>query len=232
MKTTMGLPGKLRLSCNLVGRRRAPGFTLIELVIVMIVVAIGVTLAVPTFRAIIEKRQLTTSVESIASFINFAQSAAVKRNEDVIVNIRRTDHDTWCVGATVGATACDCSETVTTDAAFCDIGDVPYRIAHADVISNPTYELMHQMSVNGTATANSSFIFDPIRGTLLNLEQINIRMHTNQGSDGTSDSRDYQLEVDVLPTGLVSVCTVDGASHAGDASYVKNLLQQHPTCSR
>lgn len=195
------------------------GFTLIELVIVLVITAIGVALAVPTFRAVVEKRQLTRSAEAIATFMNLSQSEAVKRNEDISVNIRRTDHDTWCIGAIAGATACDCSETTTTDPLFCDIDDVPYRITQADVISNPTYELMHRMEVNGTATSNSSFTFDPIRGTLLNLETVNIQVHTNEGS-GTS--REYQLEVDVLPTGRVSICTATGR---------KFLLRRFPTCT-
>jgi prepilin-type N-terminal cleavage/methylation domain-containing protein len=219
MKTKMqtsSLPGPSSRPVNL---RQVSGFTLLELVIVMVIVVIGVALAVPTFRSVTEKRQLTNAAESITSFMNFAQSAAVKYNQDVIVNMRRTAHNNWCIGATLGATACDCSEDDVTATAFCDINGVPRRIEQTDVVSNAAYELMHLMSINGATVTNSNFTFDPVRGTLLNLETINIQMHTNTGS-GTS--REYQLNVNMLPTGRVSICTATGR---------KNLLNMYPTCS-
>ena len=218
MKTTMEMCNQPGSSSKPASRKQLSGFTLIELVIVMVIVAIGVTLAAPSFRAIYEKRQLTNAAESIASFMNFAQSAAVKYNRDVIVNIRRTDEDTWCVGATLGRTACDCREPDDTNGTLCEIEGVPRRIEHADVVSNPTYQLMFAMNINSTAVSDSNFSFDPVRGTLLNLETINIQMHTNTG---TGASKEYQLDVDVLPTGHVSICTSLGR---------KNLLKRYPTC--
>ena len=193
--------------------RQTSGFTLIELVIVMVIVAIGVALAVPTFRAIFEKRQLTSATEQISAFMGFVQGEAIKRNEDVIVNIRRSDHDTWCIGATLGTTACDCTEDDDTQPDFCDIEDIPYRLEHADVVSSPNFDLMHQMALNGSGTSNASFSYDPIRGTLLNLETINFQLHT--------DSREHQLEVEISPTGRVSICT---------APEPKLPLKQYPTC--
>lgn len=202
---------------------KASGFTLIELVIVIVIVAIGLALAVPSYRNTIEKRRLSFSAEQISTLLTFAQSSAVKHNQDVMVNLRRTDHDTWCVGATLGTAACDCTETDDTQAAFCDIEGVGRRLDHAAVLPNTTYDLMHQMNINGTAVANDNIVFDPIRGTLVDLDTVNILLHTHQGSDGTASSRNYQLEVDVLPSGRVSICTRGGTA-------AKKLLRQYSEC--
>lgn len=217
-KISMKMSGKPSSKFRPVHRRQSPGFTLIELVIVMVIVAIGVALAVPTFRDTIEKRQLTSSAEYIATFMSLSKSNAVKHNRDVIVNMRRTDLDTWCIGATLGSVACNCFETDPANTLFCDIEGVAQRLDQAAVISNASYELMFQMNLNDTATANGNFIFDPVRGTLVDLDTVNIQMHTNEGSGA---NKNYQLEVDILPTGRVSICTASGR---------KRLLRRYPEC--
>ena len=189
------------------------GFTIIELVIVVVIVAIGVALAVPSFRSIIEKRQLTSAAEEIAGFMRFAKSEAIKRNEDVIVNIQRSNHTDWCIGATLGTTACDCAAAPE----FCVIEGVEYLMEQEDVVSDSDYSLMHRMEINGGGTADGNFSFDPVRGTLLALQPINIQLHSNTGS---GDTREYQLDVNVLATGRVQICT--------DTS--RALLKQYPTC--
>lgn len=200
-------------------RQRTSGFTLIELMIVIVIVAIGMTLAVPTFRSITEKRQLTSAAESVAAFMNLAQSAAVKYDRDVAVNMQRSDFNSWCVGAKLDAASCDCTEDVTTEPDFCEINGVPRRILHLDVIPNANYQLMQSIQVNATASANSNVIFDPVRGTLLNLETVSFEMHTSTGS---GSDKEYQVNVNLLPTGNVSLCTATGR---------KRLLQMFPTCS-
>ena len=215
----MGISERKGALPTLSDRKRAMGFTIIELMIVMVIVAIGVALAVPTFRSITEKRQLTSAAESVAAFMNLAQSAAVKHDRDVSVNMQRTNFNAWCVGATLGATACDCNEDDTTAANFCDINGVPRRIQHVDVISNANYQLLQSIQVNDAASANSNVIYDPVRGTLLNLESISFQMHTNTGSGG---DKEFQLNVNVLPTGNVSICTATGR---------KQLLKMFPTCT-
>ena len=220
MNKTMDVAAKQGSRNRSVGQYKAPGFTLIELVIVIVIVAIGVALAVPGFRDIVEKRRLSSSAEQISTLLTFSQSSAVKHNRDVIVNLRRTDHDTWCIGATLGTVACDCTVTVDTNVLFCDIEGVGRRLDQAEVLSNTTYDLMHEMSISGAVITNDNIIFDPVRGTLVDLDTVNIQLHTHQGSES---SRNYHLELDVLPSGRVSICTRGGVS-------AKKLLRQYPTC--
>jgi prepilin-type N-terminal cleavage/methylation domain-containing protein len=232
MNKTMEAAAKQGSRNRSFGQYNASGFTLIELIIVIVIVAIGVALAVPSYRDTVEKRRLTSSAEQIFTLFSFAQSAAVKHNSDVVVNLRHTDHDTWCIGATLGPVACNCFVTESTNDAFCDIEGVARRLDQTAVLPNTTYDLLHQMRINNTVIADDNIVFDPVRGTLVGLDEINIRLHTHQGSDGTAGSRSYQLEVNAVPSGRASICTVNADSHPSDTSYVKNLLQRYSTCLR
>jgi type IV fimbrial biogenesis protein FimT len=224
MNKTMEAAAKQGSRNRSFGQYKASGFTLIELIIVIVIVAIGVALAVPSFRDTVEKRRLSFSAEQISTLLAFAQSSAVKHNSDVMVNFQYTDtdHVTWCIGATLGTTACDCTVTADTTGR-CEIEGVARRLDHTEVLPNTTYDLLHAMSINGTAVTNNNIVFDPVRGTLVGLDTVNIQLHSHQGSDGTASSRNYHLEVDVLPTGRVSICTKGGVS-------AKKLLRQYSEC--
>jgi len=228
MNKTMEAAAKQGSRIRSFGQYKASGFTLIELIIVIVIVAIGVALAIPSYRDTVEKRRLTSSAEHISTLLTFAQSSAVKHNSDVMVNLRHTtDHVTWCIGATLGTTACDCTETDDTQTAFCEIEGVARRLDHTEVLPNTTYDLIHDMTIlRGVTTidlGNDNITFDPVRGTLVGLDTVNIQLHSHQGSDGTASSRNYHLEVDVLPTGRVSICTKGGVS-------AKKLLRQYSEC--
>lgn len=184
---------------------KSSGFTIIELMIVMVIVAIGVALASPTFRTIIEKRELTATMEEVSSFLSFARGEAVKRNEEVTVSWSTPGgHNVnWCIGAIVGGTACDCTETVTTEADFCAIDGLSTRMVQADFV-DINFEFMHMNPNTG------NFSFDPVRGVLANISSAEIvdndylfYVHSDEGS-GTS--RDYKLELWLNITGRIAIC--------------------------
>ena len=88
------------------------GFTVIELLIAVAVLAIITSLALPSYRAILEKRQVTSGAEQIMAFLSSAQMEAVKRNQFVAVNYQPNGGD-WCFGMTAGDdedVTCDCSD--------------------------------------------------------------------------------------------------------------------------
>ncbi|QUP56666.1 prepilin-type N-terminal cleavage/methylation domain-containing protein (plasmid) [Ralstonia syzygii] len=64
---------------------RARGFTLVELVIVISIVAILVTLAAPSFQSTIQSARTTTEVNSLVNDLQFARSEAIKRGQPVSI---------------------------------------------------------------------------------------------------------------------------------------------------
>lgn len=81
------------------GGTRQTGATLIELLIGIILVAILVALAVPSFRDWIQNSQVRTATDAINDGIQFARSEAVKRNSPVRWRLPASDQAGWVVEA-------------------------------------------------------------------------------------------------------------------------------------
>jgi type IV fimbrial biogenesis protein FimT len=72
------------------------GFTLIELMVTIVIVAILASIALPSFRNLIISNRLNTLSTEMVDAISFARSESIKRNRTVVL----------CRAATAGATSC------------------------------------------------------------------------------------------------------------------------------
>ena len=100
--------------------RNHQGFTLIELMVTLAVLAILLAAAVPSFADFFDKYRLRAAADAVTSLISNARASAVK--SDLDVNIAMTGSGTaWCIGANAAtppsggdpaaaAPACDCSD--------------------------------------------------------------------------------------------------------------------------
>ncbi len=91
---------------------KAMGFTLVELMVTIAVLAILVTLAVPAFNDFRQRAALRGSAEQVVSFWGDARFEALRRDAQVKVGFNTSGGD-FCLGAATTTdptdnTACDC----------------------------------------------------------------------------------------------------------------------------
>ncbi len=78
------------------------GLTLVELVVVIAIVSILISLAIPSFEGLIQRTKVRKMVDLVSQIITFAKSDALRNNRKTYVGKVGTD---FCVGTTAGA--CD-----------------------------------------------------------------------------------------------------------------------------
>lgn len=61
------------------------GFTIIELLVVIVVFAIGATIAIPSYQSLIRNNRMTVQVNELVADIHYARSEAIKRGQSVSV---------------------------------------------------------------------------------------------------------------------------------------------------
>lgn len=79
------MPSNLRIVGRAAVRTRAGGFSLVELVVTVAIAAILASIAIPSFRSVINSNRLTTQANELVASLQLARSEAIKRNARVSV---------------------------------------------------------------------------------------------------------------------------------------------------
>ena len=175
------------------------GFTVIELMLVLVVVGGIVALALPSYSTVLEKRQVTSGAEQLSAFLSTAQLEAVKRNENIGVDYLKTDIDTWCLGMVVVASdtnaPCDCTAAESAGDA-CKI-DGQLRVFTDANLNYPG--IMDGMQ------GDTAFVYDPVRGLLVDLtDALTLELVSRTGK--------YALNVQLSVTGRLKTCSKDSST--------------------
>jgi prepilin-type N-terminal cleavage/methylation domain-containing protein len=187
--------------------RSSRGFTLVELLTVLALMAIFVALAVPSFNGLRQRSALRGSSDQALAFWNEARYEAIKRNEMVKVGVHMSADGSFCLGAATtrdaaDANPCDCSsEAPATNA--CDVGRYPASPSEWRGVQ------LAGMTLGGTTLLASprAAVIDPMRTMLT--EPSDAGTLTLSAPSGSQAYR-VRLAVDRMGHGLL--CGADDAT--------------------
>ena len=175
--------------------RSHTGFTLIEMIATVAVLAILVTVGIPSFQETIDKRRLTGAAEQLQADLQYARSEAIKRNGNVFVTFTGSG-TTWCYG--ISTASCDCN------AASCQLDTVEKEVNQTG---------FRNVSVSQNITGNG-FNFEPRRGIARvtnNTVNIGTGTITLKSNSGASNEKDLQVVVGTV--GRVKICSPSGSTN-------------------
>ncbi|GIX31133.1 MAG: hypothetical protein KatS3mg124_1605 [Porticoccaceae bacterium] len=165
--------------------RRGPGFTAIELMVVVAVVALLAAMAVPAFQDLLAKRRVKGAAEEIHGLLLQARHEVPLRERDVTA-VFADSADPWCVGLTLAAT-CDCGIQDPTDPDACTL-----PVAGTPVLQVLQGDEFPGVALESTFTADHTTFRHP-------------RLTANAGSVRVT-SGDFRLDVVVSPQGRIRIC--------------------------
>jgi type IV fimbrial biogenesis protein FimT len=165
------------------------GFTMVELLVTVLVVAILSAVAIPAFRTFIQNDRDITQANSLVYSLNYARSESIKRDVAGGVTVCASADGATCSGAVNWATGWI---VTTTNAA-----GVPQLL-----------QAMPALAGNNTVTGTASTITFTSTGTAA--AQATIRICDTRGAA-------FARDVEVNPTGRVATNQTPGQTVAGAA---------------
>jgi len=91
--------------CGMPSKQRMSGFTMTELVIVMVIVAVLAGIGIPSFKYVTTSNRMSSEVNELLGDMQFARSEAIKEGQPVTIcsSANPTSVTPQCIGATDGA---------------------------------------------------------------------------------------------------------------------------------
>ena len=167
-------------------RPQQTGFTLVELMIVVALVAILLALAAPSFRETIARNRLEGVAGELSTDFQYARSEAVARNAQVGLFVGSNCYTVFAVNGTAPSAAC--------------VHATPIKVVPIEAASI-------SLAFLSTATTLQAYIqFDPVRGMAAdstgNDWQGQVTVSTSVGN--------WQLSTAVSNAGRVKTCSPSG----------------------
>ncbi len=156
------------------------GFTLIELMITIAVLAILAAIALPSFQSTLERLRVKGAAENFFADLQYARTEAIKQNRNIQFQV---DAASWCYGIDDTGADCDCNVSPN-DCSVNGQLKVENSTAYKDV----------DLAVNGLIGDN--LVFNPRQG---------IPVDPNDNSDFVFSIKNYSKTVSINSVGRITL---------------------------
>lgn len=192
-------------------RARSPGFTLVELLIVVALIAVILSLAAPSFRDFILMQRLKGINAQLVTDLQFARSEAVSRRVEVHLKFRAESPGTplsCYVLYTKPAGAADCA---------CEKAEGARCVAPALEVRTVQVPTSQSVFLRAIVNQADNFAFDPRTGGI-SIPAVDFAVaNPNDFSIDTFIDGARKLRATVGLSGRVKVCTPAGSNISGAA---------------
>ena len=175
--------------------RASRGFTLIELVVTLAILAIALAFAVSSFSEFFDRARVRGAADDVVSLVSTVRGEAVKRGRNVTVAMAGSA-TAWCMGANEAVTPAVAAEFAASAACDCTTGTACFVDGVQRIVSSAAYS-----GVTASPFTNN-FVID---GKLGNIEPLATTFVTLTSPRGA-----YQLSVGVTPLGQSRACVPSG----------------------
>jgi len=169
--------------------KRNTGFTLIELIVAMAVLALVVGYVMSSFSGMLARQRLQAAAENLYDHLTLARTEAISRSSRAHVSI--VDGTNWCFGMDDSA-ACTCST-----ANDCQV-DGATKVANYDAYTGIT--------LSSVDASLSQFSYDERRG----MPQNTAGIASVSGNITFTNTRGDSLTLQLNSVGRIKLCTATG----------------------
>jgi type IV fimbrial biogenesis protein FimT len=182
---------------------KSAGLTMLELMITLAIIAIILSLSVPSFSSFRETQRLISAAEQVYAHLQQARSESIARNVPAYVNFNSDGSETWMYGVSSVNSLCDVSITspLSTGACVLIVDNGNGVTDAADFVLSRSGSAVFQdvsMEISNFSSGSTQIRFDPVRG-MASSGQIDLQ------------SNDGQLRIKVSLLGRVFLCSPDGS---------------------
>lgn len=184
-------------------RHAEQGFTIIELMIVVVIAAILIVIAAPSFADFLAKRRIEGTMAELATDVQFARSEAVSRNEAVRMTFGTgcyVIHRAVISGSAAAVTCTRASKSITAGA---EIKTVQLD-ANRPVTLVPTVTFFEFDPVRGMASNNLSPVADG---------RVDVCVKNPSNETCGTAAKDWRLQAVLTLMGRVETCSPSGAGY-------------------
>lgn len=176
-------------------RQRQAGFTLIELVVALAVMAVLALTAIPLTTDMLERQRVVAAAEAVQAQFATAKSESYKRSQDFYVRLAESGNN-WAVGLSDRDNSCN--PLTVTDPDASNACSVSYQ--EADGTTTRVLRVINSTMYPGTEVDSdaSTFSFNWLRGTST-ADTVEI--------DGTDSDPEYEVRLIVNPFGRMKMCS-------------------------